>query len=223
VAVGSISHDDGKIARRLKGAHLLTEHLANRTLLEVSDLSVVAIPLGSKDLVVTGSHYGFGLASIAQTNRPISSCDVVFRLPRVTNAVILQLFRHAVKVSQRFANSDMAVAATTNRQVRAIEKLQRLTDKQVKDLCVDVYDELVRRNVADKKKAEQLAGCAVTMMDPPVMIESFSDPRNRARVKLAAIDDARFLTLLADVCAELERRCQGLRKGPGGNVISIAY
>ncbi|KAK4448986.1 hypothetical protein QBC34DRAFT_406489 [Podospora aff. communis PSN243] len=204
--LGSGTYKDGKIVKRLKGARLLTGQPAERNLSEIPDISGVVIPLGAKDLKATGSSYEFEQPSDAGSTTQAISCESVFRLPHVTHPVILQLFRYATGASARFANPEAVSTLSKERQRSAIDKIKVLQDHQMKELCVDVYDELVRRNLKDKKA--EAGGRLVTTVEPPVVLETFSERRNQARVKLSTLSDTRFMNLLADVRGDLERRCQ---------------
>jgi hypothetical protein len=205
--LGSEAYTEGKTAKRLKGARLLTGQPPERNLSEVADISGVVIPLGAKDLTATRSSYEFEHPGGANSTTQIFSCESVFRHPHATHAFILQLFRYATEASMRFANSGIVSTLTGERQRTAIEKIKALKDHQMKELCVDVYDELVRRNLDDKRKAEA-GGRLVTTVEPPVVLDTFSERRKQARVKLSTLGDTRFMNLLADVRGELERRCQ---------------
>ncbi|KAK3358465.1 hypothetical protein B0T24DRAFT_685538 [Lasiosphaeria ovina] len=78
-------------------------------------------------------------------------------------------------------------------------QMRALSREQLKNLCADAYDELVRRN-----KADAYGPAAVTAALVPV--DELPPPRNRARGPLARLDDAAFLCLISDCYRELERR-----------------
>ncbi|KAK0623749.1 hypothetical protein B0T14DRAFT_517003 [Immersiella caudata] len=208
-AVHSITKKDGKVVKRLKGARPLTGHAAERNLTEVSDISTVLIPLGAKDLTATRSSYDFDQPDGAAL--PVyrtSSCEGIFYVPCCNNAIILQLFRYAIGRSKRFAGLKVASTLPEQRQRKAVDKLKALKGNQMKELCVDVYDELVRRNIKDENDGEALGGRPGTRMEPPIVMETSSERRNQARVRLTTLVDTRFYNLLVDVCGDLERRCQ---------------
>ncbi|KAI9487944.1 hypothetical protein BDB00DRAFT_933082 [Zychaea mexicana] len=79
-------------------------------------------------------------------------------------------------------------------RVSARQKLSRLNNLQFHELAMDVYDELMRRNLNDK----QVPFLAVR--------EEFHPRRNQARQKLATLPSARFKDLASDVYHELTRR-----------------
>jgi len=78
---------------------------------------------------------------------------------------------------------------------RGREKLKNLSEQQFKELRIDVYDELMRR---------QQHGMAPDHWLPQNL--SFHPRRNEARRKLSTLITSRFGLLVSDVVFELERR-----------------
>ncbi|KAK3374650.1 hypothetical protein B0H63DRAFT_480684 [Podospora didyma] len=145
-----------------------------------------------------------------------SSCDAVFQLPQVTESVMAEFFRRAVSVSKaRFAKlfSDrMAAEAAaesghgtdaTGRRTNNTEKLRQLSLGQLKELCVDVYDELVRRN-----KVDSYGQTSVPVALLPV--KELAEQRNQARTRLSRLNDGYFFNLIWDCYRELEQRGKGI-------------
>ena len=112
-------------------------------------------------------------------------------------------------------------------------KLRCLSDHQLRQLCVEVYDELVRRNVVDKRLKAlvdsgagggdggyMVGGPNVWEEDvevPPVRASlapfshgvgdsSGSGEGSGAKKTLAGMEDRKFLELCGDACWELRRR-----------------
>ncbi|KAK3047636.1 hypothetical protein LTS18_013118, partial [Coniosporium uncinatum] len=83
------------------------------------------------------------------------------------------------------------------RQLKARDKLQRLSPIQFQELSTDVYDELLRREDAKRNR------------DVPKYLlpkQNFHPKRNQARQKLSTLPPDRFRQLATDVFYELERR-----------------
>ncbi|KAK0704018.1 hypothetical protein B0T26DRAFT_681632 [Lasiosphaeria miniovina] len=82
------------------------------------------------------------------------SCDAVFQLRQVTEPVMAEFFRRAVSVS-RFAHSFPSSGTVDDADVPLQlgaswpEQMTALSREQLKNLCTDAYDELVRSNKAD--------------------------------------------------------------------------
>ncbi|KAI8149692.1 hypothetical protein BJV82DRAFT_662980 [Fennellomyces sp. T-0311] len=98
---------------------------------------------------------------------------------------------------KKFLASVLAKEAAEGAQpqrVSARQKLSRLNNLQFHELAMDVYDELMRRNLNDK----QVPFLAVS--------EDFHPRRNQARQKLATLPSARFKDLASDVYHEITRR-----------------
>ncbi|ORZ20414.1 hypothetical protein BCR42DRAFT_408716 [Absidia repens] len=76
----------------------------------------------------------------------------------------------------------------------ARQKLSRLSNLQFHELAMDVYDELMRRNLNDK------------FVPFLAVREEFHPKRNQARQKLATLPESRFTDLASDVYYELTRR-----------------
>ncbi|KAI7868313.1 hypothetical protein BDF14DRAFT_1795261 [Spinellus fusiger] len=79
-------------------------------------------------------------------------------------------------------------------RVSARHKLSKLNNSQFHELAMDVYDELVRRNLGDR-------------LVPFLSVRpDFHPKRNQARQKLATLPTLRFTDLASDVYYELTRR-----------------
>ncbi|KAK3334110.1 hypothetical protein B0T19DRAFT_420066 [Cercophora scortea] len=131
----------------------------------------------------------------AQPTAALPSCHVIFDQPQATKPVVLELFKRAIAVS-RFADEchkqDVEGGGRTG--MKGVKwKLVQLSPSRFKELYTDVYDELVRKNIADKKPDRQVPAAL------PV-VDGFTPGRNEARLRLSGIPDARFLDLLSDVC-----------------------
>ncbi|KAK2624445.1 hypothetical protein QTJ16_006395 [Diplocarpon rosae] len=89
--------------------------------------------------------------------------------------------------------------AEESRRIRTQEKLLKLTDTQLDELQVDVYDELCRR---DQDAAS-----------PPFLQHnlSYHSKRNQARQEISSLPSHRFQDLIMDLVFELERRFSFLR------------
>lgn len=90
---------------------------------------------------------------------------------------------------------------------KAREKLIKLTEQQFKELRIDVYDELVRR-----QKREIPISTPKLHWLPHVA--SAHPKRNEARRKLSTLLPSRFGHLVTDVVRELERRAPHLKGHP---------
>lgn len=86
---------------------------------------------------------------------------------------------------------------------RAREKLTKLSDKQFKELRIDVYDELLRRQQCEMPNSPT-PECLTN-------IASLHPKRNEARKKLSTLIPSRFGHLATDIVCELERRVPNLK------------
>ncbi|KAI8876796.1 hypothetical protein K501DRAFT_288716 [Backusella circina FSU 941] len=89
--------------------------------------------------------------------------------------------------------SQEAAEGVPQQRVAARQKLSKLNNLQFHELATDVYDELMRRNIDERKSFL------------PVR-EDFHPRRNQARQKLATLPNARFKDLASDVYHEIRRR-----------------
>ncbi|KAI9276728.1 hypothetical protein BDA99DRAFT_531823 [Phascolomyces articulosus] len=104
---------------------------------------------------------------------------------------------------KKFLTSVLAKEAAEGAQpqrVSARQKLSRLNNLQFHELAMDVYDELMRRNLNDKQVGY------VNIVPFLAVREEFHPRRNQARQKLATLPSARFKDLASDVYHELTRR-----------------
>jgi len=206
---------DGKVAKRLRGEHKFTRHLDGLDLSEVSDFATLPIPVTSRDLKATSSSYEFGVLGFdvprSSPSMPLTihtwaihTWDRIFHLPQVSNRLKLTFLRDGARSSQRFTRAKLDQNAGESRRRRPEGKLVGLTQSQMTDLSVDVFEELLRRNQIDSNR--QLEAEIGPRPEPKMSTAGFSDQRGQARVRLSGIDDARFMWLLSDVCVELEAR-----------------
>ncbi|ORX51619.1 hypothetical protein DM01DRAFT_1337123 [Hesseltinella vesiculosa] len=87
-----------------------------------------------------------------------------------------------------------AIEGVHPQRASARQKLSRLSNLQFHELAMDVYDELMRRNLNDR-------------FVPFLSVrEEFHPKRNQARQKLATLSEERFMDLASDVYFELVRR-----------------
>ncbi|KAK4150687.1 hypothetical protein C8A00DRAFT_17832 [Chaetomidium leptoderma] len=135
------------------------------------------------------------------------SADAVFQLPDVTDTIVLDFFRRALQVS-RFALGFPRGQPRLGYPVHCAaqgRKLETLRPRQMRELCTDLYDELVRRNVEDQNRnRRESASSPVEFVEP----EGLDVKRMLARAKLARMRDAPFGRFMRGVLLELERRSQ---------------
>ncbi len=99
---------------------------------------------------------------------------------------------------------------------KARDKLLRLSPVQFQELSTDVFDELLRRQSASRRRPSRSG-----MDDPGVPAyllpkDTFHPKRNQARQKLSTLPPPRFRDLATDVFYELERRFPHFASGDGG-------
>ncbi|KAK4244028.1 hypothetical protein C7999DRAFT_35619 [Corynascus novoguineensis] len=147
------------------------------------------------------------------------SANAIFGLPEVTDQVVLDFFDRAIRVS-RFASRFHGVnggdqshtAASPSASQR--QKLQGLRPRQLRELCTDLYDELVRRNVEDqmshkgRNKSKTKDGRSPGGELESAKLEGLSAERACAKGRMVAMTDDDFARCMAAVIEELEMRCQ---------------
>ena len=150
--------------------------------------------------------------------------DIVakFRLHNLSNA-------HREPLTSSNAADEEAVQSRLQKQ----QKLRVLTDHQLRRLCVEVYDELVRRNIVDKRLKAlvdsgtgggeggyMVGGPNVRQEDVEVASVAGAFPsssrglenslgagrRSGPYKNLVGMEDGKFLELCGDSCWELRRR-----------------
>ncbi|KAL1840020.1 hypothetical protein VTJ49DRAFT_937 [Mycothermus thermophilus] len=121
--------------------------------------------------------------STSSPNAAPLPADSIFHLPDITESDILSFFRRAVSVS-RFASelpcwseSDSAPGSSESgrnprkgsEHDRAVQRarLRDLSPKELRDLCSDVYDALVARNVEDQGRLNKPAAFAAAAAGHP--------------------------------------------------------
>ncbi|EAQ88710.1 predicted protein [Chaetomium globosum CBS 148.51] len=134
------------------------------------------------------------------------SADAVFQLPDITDEIVLDFFRRALHVSRfaaRFENGKFPYTGCGGRSTEEEDKLGGLLPRQLRELCTDLYDELVRRNVEDQNKGQRESADRAQFVEP----EGFNAKRRRAREKLADMEDEHLVKFIALALRELDRRC----------------
>jgi hypothetical protein len=169
-------------------------------------------------------------------NTPGTSCTTILCVPGITHEMMLHLFQHAGLVSHRFGKAfrrhmhatahknslsassskpksndppkeEGGINKTKEESSRGLDKIRSLTPLQFRDLSIDVYDELVRKNVWDRRLLDTRNYRTTADAEPAVVGDaSFSWRREDARARLAGIGDDAFYVLFLDVFGELERR-----------------
>ncbi|KAI9031664.1 hypothetical protein CLU79DRAFT_842267 [Phycomyces nitens] len=125
----------------------------------------------------------YSLASSASRATSTSGYDTTAR------TYYVELKKHL----QSFLQKE-ALEGPSPQRVSARHKLSKLNNSQFHELAMDVYDELVRRNLDDK-------------LVPFLAVRpDFHPKRNQARQKLATLPILRFTDLASDVYYELTRR-----------------
>ncbi|KAL2126004.1 hypothetical protein VTI74DRAFT_1974 [Chaetomium olivicolor] len=135
------------------------------------------------------------------------SADTIFQLPEVTNQAILDFFRRAVKVSRLsryFVNGNLSECDKHGPSQR--EKIKELGPKKFRELCTDLYDELVRRNVEDRNRNSDLMGRGPERRVRFDEHGRFEGQRVHARRRLQGLSDRQMVSFITVVMAELERR-----------------
>ena len=138
-------------------------------------------------------------------NKTISA-DAVFQLPDITDQIVLDFFRRALNVSRfaaRFENGKFPYTGCGGRSSEEEDKLRGLPPRQLRELCTDLYDELVRRNVEDQNKGRRESADKAQFVEP----EGFNAKRRRARKKLADMENEHLVKFIALVLWELDTRC----------------
>ncbi|KAI8339151.1 hypothetical protein BC941DRAFT_469332 [Chlamydoabsidia padenii] len=135
----------------------------------------------------SNNNYSSRAPSMASsTNRPYNN-NVNYETTARTYYV--ELRKYLIHFLAKEATEGVHPQRTSARQ-----KLSRLSNLQFHELAMDVYDELMRRNLNDK------------FVPFLAVREEFHPKRNQARQKLATLPDSRFMDLSSDVYYELTRR-----------------
>lgn len=152
-------------------------------------------------------------ASLSQhTPDTALSADTVFQLPEVTHHVVLDFFHRALRVSRfaaQFAHGRTAQGCSEHDHAAQRLKMHALEPRQFRELCTDLYDELVRRNVEDRNATRGGGVPPARFVEP----EGFNVKRVCARRRLAGLSDGQFVRFVSAVLGELGRRVRGW---PGG-------
>jgi hypothetical protein len=121
------------------------------------------------------------------------------RTARLSDNSISDLLEHQVVMKRYLA----ALPVNTPTPTQAREKLMQLSEQQFKELRIDAFDELLRRQRFDTPATQWLP--AITTYHPR---------RNEARKKLSTLFTDRFGHLIFDIVCELERRFPQLQERP---------
>jgi hypothetical protein len=196
------------------------------TLADVSDACVVAIPVYASD-VTNCQHYSFGhprlgdfvvVSTEGSKSRAIlgpvrhrktqSMVASSTSRPKWPGPASITKYQNLLKKSQAemIAILDCEMTGFKNLRVdqartgtsESSEKTTILKDSHLRELAVDVLDELVRR----KMVADGYEGVPESMPETDGMLEQ----RNAARKKMAALPESKFVETLADMYTELQRR-----------------
>lgn len=143
------------------------------------------------------------------------SAESVFGSPGVTEAAVLDFFRRAILVSP-FARDFTSSSGVASASAGARDKMRLLGRYQFRELCVDMYDELVRRNVHHKTSSTSSTGKAHARTSSHISIiepVGLHPKRIVARQRLAALSDEQLRGAIAGVLEELEDRSRRLVGG----------
>jgi len=138
--------------------------------------------------------YSFAATLISPNERPhIVDISRTTRTPRLSDNSISDLLEHH-SVMKRYLAA-IPAPIDQSRGARARERLVQLSEQQFKELRIDVFDELLRRQQFETSRPDCLPN-----------FPSFHPRRNEARRKLSTVITDRFGHLVFDVVFELERR-----------------
>ena len=122
--------------------------------------------------------------------------------PRSKNASVEESVAQHYATLKRYLAQTLRDEKGNLKPNRARDKLLRLSAVQFQELSTDVYDELLRRQVAATAERDgRPAGPSYLLPK-----DNFHPKRNQARQKLSTLPSARFRDLATDVFYELERR-----------------
>jgi predicted site-specific integrase-resolvase len=134
------------------------------------------------------------------------SADAVFQLPDITDQIVLDFFRRVLEVSRfatQFADGKLPMTGSGGRLSAPKERLEHLRPRQLREVCTDLYDELVRRNLEDQNKNRRESADKVQFVEP----EGLNAKRRQARRKLLDLRDDQMVKFITLVLRELETRC----------------
>jgi hypothetical protein len=174
------------------------------SLLNSRSLRVLTVSTAGIDISPLPEDFDTSLSQRAP-NKTLSA-DAVFQLPEITDQIVLDFFRRALNVSRfaaQFENGKFPYTGCGGRSTEEEDKLRGLSPEQLRELCTDLYDELVRRNVEDQNKDWRESADKAQFVEP----EGFNAKRRRARQKLAAMEDKHLVKFIALVLRELDTRC----------------
>ncbi|KAJ4286589.1 component of the polarisome [Collariella sp. IMI 366227] len=171
--------------------------------ISTSGVDIAPLPQGIERLSLTQPPF--------DTTQAVSA-ESIFHLPEVTNKAVLDFFRRAVKVSRlsaQFAREDHSRYDKHGPSQR--EKIKTLGGKKFRELCTDLYDELVRRNVEDQSRNDDnlKRNGSVDKRVRFAVADGFDTPRVQARRRLQTLSDRQMVSFITVVMAELERRSPG--------------
>ncbi|KAK1826996.1 hypothetical protein QBC39DRAFT_185207 [Podospora conica] len=138
---------------------------------------------------------------------------------RPPHDIVAKFRLHNLSSSQResLASSSATEEEAAQNRLQKQQKLRGLSDHQLRRLCVEVYDELVRRNVVDKRLKALVdsgtgGGDGGYMVGGPNVREGdveagpVAGEPSEVNQTLAGMEDSKFLELCGDACWELRRR-----------------
>ena len=167
--------------------------------------------------VITVSTSGVGISPLPQDLDPLRSqptpetalsADAIFRLPEVTDSAVLDFYHLALRVS-RFAPlfpAGKLPREGSEHRASQRKKMAELEPRQFRELCTDLYDELVRRNVEDQNRNWPKGVRQVELVEPA----GFSVKRVCARRRLSGLNDGQLASVVGAVMDELARKGQPL-------------
>ena len=167
--------------------------------------------------VITVSTSGVDISPLPQDLNPSQSqptpdtalsADAIFRLPEVTDSAVLDFYHLALRVSRfapLFAAGKPPLGGSDHRASQR-KKMAELEPCQFRDLCTDLYDELVRRNVEDQNRNRPGGARQFEPVEPA----GFGINRVCARRRLSGLNDGQLVSVVGAVMDELARKGQPL-------------
>ncbi len=168
--------------------------------------------------VITVSTSGVDISPLPQDldpsqSQPIPemalSADAIFRLSEVTDSAVLDFYHLALRVSRfapLFADRKLPLGSSDYRASQR-KKMAELEPRQFRELCTDLYDELVRRNVEDQNRSRRLGGARQVEVVEPA---GFGIKRVCARRRLSGLNDGQLVSVVGAVMDELARKGQAV-------------
>ena len=117
-------------------------------------------------------------------------------------------------INSGFSVDDDNSSVYSNSSIKARDQLGGLAESQLQELCMDIYDELERRNDYSTFISRQRHEIQYGQECPPTSLQpnsEFSERRNDARAKLAIMPNSKFRMLLGELVPELIKRYPTLK------------